>query len=175
MKVNGGIRHPRGRLLFILALSLWVAITIILAVLPQSVTYYAPEPVLRHAYAYDTGVFVGPVQEFQEDDHVADAGEMVVENYTPSENEVLHAISFCESGHRQFNADGTVLRNGSGSSAVGRWQIMESWWGESASALGYDMYTEDGNKAMARYILDTMGIRAWEASRTCLEAQGITM
>ena len=83
--------------------------------------------------------------------------------------DVLYAISYCESRHRQFNEDGTVLRGKENPLDVGKYQINEYWWLEDAKQMGFDIYIEKGNEQMARYILlEAQGIEAWSASRKCL-------
>lgn len=65
----------------------------------------------------------------------------------------------CESGFRQFKADGSVVR--SHTDDVGVTQINVPHWGEKAKELGYDIYTEDGNLLMAKHVLKVQGLRAW--------------
>lgn len=78
----------------------------------------------------------------------------------------LVAIAGCESGFRQFNDDGTVLR-GSVTPDVGLFQISEKYWLDYSSQLGYNIYTIDGNMAMAKYIYEKQKLNAWNASRKC--------
>lgn len=88
----------------------------------------------------------------------------------PHIHQLLEYLSYCESRHRQFDEDGRVLRGAVNSKDVGRWQINERYWLEKARELGYDIYTERGNRRMAHYILtEGQGIEAWSASAECLE------
>ncbi len=85
----------------------------------------------------------------------------------------LPVIAQCESGGRQFEADGkTPLRNREGSSAIGKYQIMASLHEERAKRLGYDIRTEAGNEAFAYFLYAESGTQHWEAdprSRACWE------
>ncbi|KKT14385.1 MAG: hypothetical protein UW76_C0010G0014 [Parcubacteria group bacterium GW2011_GWF2_44_8b] len=91
----------------------------------------------------------------------------------------LPIIAGCESGDgspgsgRQFEADGvTPLRNREGSSAIGKYQIMTSLHEERAKGLGYDIRTEAGNEAYARYLYAESDTLHWEAdsrSKACWE------
>lgn len=81
----------------------------------------------------------------------------------------LHYASYCESRHRQYNNDGSVLRGRVDSRDVGRWQINEYYWLEKSIELGIDIYTESGNHEMARYILNVaQGESAWAPSAECI-------
>lgn len=88
-----------------------------------------------------------------------------------STEEVLSYLSYCESRDRQFDSDGSVLRGVVNPKDVGKWQINEYYWLEKSLELGYDIYTEEGNRAMAIHILEAQGIEAWSASAECLERE----
>ncbi|MDP3874986.1 MAG: hypothetical protein Q8Q22_00485, partial [bacterium] len=91
----------------------------------------------------------------------------------------LPIIAMCESGGRQFEADGiTPLRNKERSSAIGKYQILTSFHEERAKGLGFDIRTEKGNEAYARYLYSESGTLHWEAdhrSRTCWEPKLIAL
>lgn len=80
---------------------------------------------------------------------------------------VLLDISWCESRDRQFNADGTVHRGEINPQDVGRWQINEHYWLEKSRELGFDIYTEEGNRAMALWIYNNQGVKPWSWSAGC--------
>ena len=80
----------------------------------------------------------------------------------------LHYASFCESTHRQFNDDGSVLHGRVDPRDTGRWQINTYYWGDKAIELGYDIDTEHGNYMMAQHILSVQGEGAWSASAPCI-------
>ena len=79
----------------------------------------------------------------------------------------LYAIAQCESNLRQFNEDGTVLRGRQNPKDVGLFQVNERYWLEESGRIGLDIYTEDGNIAMAKYIRDTRGYKPWFWSVQC--------
>ena len=80
---------------------------------------------------------------------------------------VFTRIAYCESRDRQFDADGNVLRGTVNSYDVGRYQINTLHWADDASKLGYDLYTENGNEAMALYIYKKFGTKPWRSSQKC--------
>lgn len=73
----------------------------------------------------------------------------------------LWEIARCESGRRQFNDDGTVLRGRENPLDVGFLQINEYYWLRKSKELGYDIYSLEGNIKMAYYIRDVSGYSAW--------------
>lgn len=76
-------------------------------------------------------------------------------------------IAHCESGDRQFNENGTILRGAANPYDVGRYQINAIHWEEEANKLGIDVYTEKGNEAMALYIYKKFGTKPWRSSQKC--------
>lgn len=79
---------------------------------------------------------------------------------------VMVSIARCESGFRQFDERGRVLKNPN-SSATGVMQIMSSIHRRHAARLGYDIYTLSGNLGYAKHLFETEGTRPWNASRRC--------
>jgi 3-dehydroquinate dehydratase len=77
------------------------------------------------------------------------------------------SIAFCESTDRQFTKDGEVLRGKKNPKDVGLFQINEDYHLEKAKALGYDIYTTEGNIGYAVWLLKNEGARHWNASRKC--------
>lgn len=84
--------------------------------------------------------------------------EAAVREFFPDNPEMI-AIAKCESGFRQFNSDGTVLR-GSGI-YIGIFQIDENIHAAYAKSLGMDIFTVEGNLAYAKHLLGTSGTRPW--------------
>lgn len=80
---------------------------------------------------------------------------------------ILRHIANCESGNRQFESDGRVVRGNQNRHDIGRFQINELIWGGTASALGYDIYTDEGNTKMALWIFNQDGARPWFWSKAC--------
>lgn len=89
----------------------------------------------------------------------------------PEVPEILLRIAECESGNRQFNEDGSVVRGKQNPQDIGRWQINLRWNGERAEELGYDLFTEEGNLKMALYLYETRGTKDWSWSRACWSGQ----
>jgi hypothetical protein len=79
---------------------------------------------------------------------------------------VMIAIAGCESHFRQYDKDGSVLKNPN-TSAIGVMQIMSSVHNERAADLGIDIYTTQGNLAFAKYLYDSDGTAPWNASKAC--------
>jgi len=75
---------------------------------------------------------------------------------------VMHAVAKCESGYRQFNVDGSVLRGGAGKGYVGVFQIGESLHAAYAASLGYDIMTVEGNIAYAKHLYGQRGSAPWK-------------
>ena len=82
-------------------------------------------------------------------------------------DEVLMKIALCESGGNQFNKDGSILRGKENPQDIGKWQINEYWNGAKARELGFDIYTLDGNYAMASWLYDKNGTKDWNWSKHC--------
>lgn len=95
---------------------------------------------------------------------------------------VLVRIAHCEStGSHYCTADlvaaklcpkgmlGQVLVRGNNNRSVdvGKYQLNVDTWGAIATANGYNIYTEEGNENMARWIYENRGTTDWEASRKC--------
>ncbi len=79
---------------------------------------------------------------------------------------ILIKIARCESGFRQFDDKGNVLKNPE-SSATGVMQIMSSYHRKIAVKLGYDIRTLDGNLGYAKWLYKNEGTTPWESSIHC--------
>ncbi len=79
---------------------------------------------------------------------------------------VMIAIAGCESKFRQYDTDGSILKNPH-SSAIGVFQIMSSSHSATAASLGLDIYTTQGNAAYAQYLYDKLGTAPWASSQGC--------
>jgi len=80
---------------------------------------------------------------------------------------IMAEIAFCESGTRQFIADGSVLRGRVNSADVGVMQINEKYHAATAIKLGINIYSLEGNMAYGRYLYETQGTRPWNYSSHC--------
>jgi hypothetical protein len=89
------------------------------------------------------------------------------------DDKVLFAICTCESGMgtgkpQQFEKDGvTVLTGRVDSRDTGMCQINKGYHLESATKLGYNLDTEEGNWGYAKHLLLTQGTQPWQASASC--------
>lgn len=86
---------------------------------------------------------------------------------TPEIPEILDKIAMCESSNRHFNNSGEVLRGTINPSDIGKYQINEKYWKEKAEELGFDIYTEEGNEAMALWLYEHYGTKCWAWSKPC--------
>ena len=80
---------------------------------------------------------------------------------------VLKRIAFCESGGRQYDENGNVVRGVVNKYDTGKYQINTQAWGQEAKKLGYDLMTEEGNEAMALAIYKRYGTSPWIYSSPC--------
>lgn len=80
---------------------------------------------------------------------------------------VMIEIARCESRFRQNNTDGTILRGGWKNAMVGVFQFYENVHSTSATALGYDLTTLEGNLAYAKHLYTQSGTTPWNSSKAC--------
>lgn len=80
---------------------------------------------------------------------------------------IFKKIQWCESQNRQFNSDGSVHRGVANHQDVGLYQINEHWNLKQAVSLGYNIYTLDGNTAMALFMYQHLGTTPWNWSKPC--------
>ncbi len=85
--------------------------------------------------------------------------------------DVLKRIAKCESGGRQFDDKGRVVRGFVNPRDVGLFQINLDSWFEKSQELGYDLFTPEGNIKMALYLYSRNGTRDWNASRHCWDPE----
>lgn len=86
---------------------------------------------------------------------------------------ILKRIAACESETRQFNTDGTVLRGWMNPLDVGLMQINEKYHLSTATKLGYDIHTLEGNADYAKYLYDTQGVKPWVHSSHCWDPANV--
>jgi len=79
---------------------------------------------------------------------------------------ILTRICRAESGLHQFKANGDVIRGRIEPSDIGYCQINETIWNDKARKLGFDIFTEQGNKDMAMYLFNNYGTEPWNSSRS---------
>ena len=79
---------------------------------------------------------------------------------------MLVRICKAESGNRQFNSSGDVLRGKVNPSDLGYCQINEYIHNDTARKLGMDIFTEKGNKDYAIYLFLREGSTPWNSSKS---------
>jgi len=79
----------------------------------------------------------------------------------------LLEVANCESGNRQFDKDGNVIRGMVNPYDIGRFQINILYHGDQAKELGLDLFTEEGNTSMALWLYEHQGLKPWSWSATC--------
>lgn len=84
-----------------------------------------------------------------------------------SDAPVMIQVASCESGFKQFNTDGSVLRGRVNGADVGVMQINEMYHAQTAVKLGINLHTLEGNLAYARYLYETQGTKPWVHSSKC--------
>jgi len=80
---------------------------------------------------------------------------------------MMGKIAFCESDGRHFDENGEVVRGKANPYDIGKYQINVLYWGEKAKELGYDIFTEEGNEAMALQMYREQGTKPWLSSKPC--------
>jgi hypothetical protein len=84
-----------------------------------------------------------------------------------ADDPILAQIAKCESGFRQFDKSGKILRGDKNSDDVGVMQINEIYHLERSKKLGFDIKSIDGNLAYAKWLYDKEGAAPWNASSKC--------
>jgi hypothetical protein len=79
-------------------------------------------------------------------------------------------VAYCESTFRQFGEDGQPLRGHVNKADVGVMQINETVHLATATKMGLDLETLDGNLAYARHLYRTQGTAPWVYSAHCWQA-----
>lgn len=80
---------------------------------------------------------------------------------------LMMEVARCESGVKQFNKDGTLLRGVVDPRDVGIFQVNSWYHEEQATQLGLDLKTLEGNVAYAKILFDKRRLRDWQASSRC--------
>lgn len=80
---------------------------------------------------------------------------------------ILQKIAQCESGNRQFNADGSVVRGRANKNDLGKYQINIDHWGFEAMKQNLNLLKEADNLKMAEFIFNTYGTSGWSSSQGC--------
>lgn len=84
----------------------------------------------------------------------------MVQKYFKDAPEMV-SVAECESGFRQYDESGAVLRGGYEGSMVGLFQVHETVHRDAAHAMGYDIDSLIGNLLYARYLYREEGVNPW--------------
>lgn len=80
---------------------------------------------------------------------------------------ILLAIEHCESGGRQFDSSGNVIRGKVNHLDVGILQINTHYHQGEADKLGLDLMTRDGNERFGLWLYGKEGTTPWLPSKPC--------
>jgi hypothetical protein len=83
------------------------------------------------------------------------------------EVDLVVKIAKCESGLRQFDSNGRVLRGVVNHKDVGIFQVNEFYHLEESRRLGFDIYSVGGNIQYATWLLKSQGTEPWSWSKKC--------
>ncbi len=80
---------------------------------------------------------------------------------------VMGDIAYCESRMRHLEKDGTVYRGKINKSDIGVMQVNTYYHEATATEMGIDLYSLEGNLAYAKYLYEKEGTRPWNSSKAC--------
>ena len=87
--------------------------------------------------------------------------------FAPTIPQIMHEIAICESGGRQFDKKGNVVRGEIHVADLGKYQINSAVWGKEARKLGHDLSTEEGNEQFALELYRRFDTKPWDSSKAC--------
>lgn len=119
------------------------------------------------AMVYIIHLFITQNPNLQDRIYQARAEEIVMGEGPEPPPPILTKIAKCESGNTQYDKDGKVLKGRVDSMDTGKYQISKRYWSDEAQRQGYNIDTEEGNEAMAKWILNNRGTVDWSASQRC--------
>jgi len=80
----------------------------------------------------------------------------------------LKKICSCESGWQHYESDGITVRRGKiNTDDIGICQINQKHWSDEARRLGVNLFVEEDNIQMARWIYERYGTQPWNWSKEC--------
>jgi len=80
---------------------------------------------------------------------------------------VMAEIAKCESRFRHVGKSGKVIRGEVTPDDVGVMQVNEYFHEKTATSLGFDLHTLDGNLAYAKWLYAKEGTKPWFSSSKC--------
>jgi hypothetical protein len=100
--------------------------------------------------------------------------EMVKEYFKDSP--IMTKIAWCESRNRQFEKDGKTVYTGRiDADDTGVMQINKYYHLKTATKLGINLDTVEGNMAYAKYLYEKEGTVPWNSSSKCWKAIDTTV
>ena len=84
-----------------------------------------------------------------------------------AETPIMAEIAWCESKFKHFGKNGDIIRGMVNSSDVGVMQINVYYHSTTADALGYNLYSLNGNLLYADYLFNREGTAPWLSSSKC--------
>lgn len=106
------------------------------------------------------------IERTKEENEKPVSTEAYVRNYF-SDIPILAEVSRCESGFRQVDSTGKILRGKKNNKDVGVMQINEFYHSATAKKMGLDLHKMEDNLAYARYLYSKNGTRDWLPSSPC--------
>lgn len=103
--------------------------------------------------------------------HLTPASVVYADKEVPTKlkfEDIPMLVKICKAesgGGHQFNKDGSVVRGKVNPSDIGYCQINEYINNDEARKLGYDIFTEEGNKDYAIYLFTHRGTEPWNSSK----------
>lgn len=93
----------------------------------------------------------------------------------PTLHPKLKPVCACESSYsgkpsgtpRQYDPDGTVRKGRMNANDIGMCQVNRRYHISKAKALGYDIYTREGNIRYANHLYERKGLSPWKWSKPC--------
>jgi hypothetical protein len=92
-----------------------------------------------------------------------------------SDTPILIEIARCESTFVHYDKNGDLMRGKANNADVGVMQINEKYHLETATKLGFDIHTIEGNVNYAKYLYDKYGAEPWSASSPCWGSKIVAM
>jgi hypothetical protein len=80
---------------------------------------------------------------------------------------VLADIAWCESRMRHLNKEGGIFRGAINENDIGVMQINTYYHEATATDMGIDLYSLEGNLTYAKYLYEKEGTKPWNSSKKC--------
>ena len=80
---------------------------------------------------------------------------------------ILADIAWCESRMRHTGKDGDIFRGEKNDQDIGVMQINTRYHEATATEMGIDLESLQGNLAYAKYLYEKQGTKPWNSSKAC--------